>query len=121
MAEGIKVLPKDQRDLAKRLGMKLDYDFNGEGYYTVSRAKLEQLGSHPQPVLPGCGRRWRLEAHLPYQRQGRQDTQGPATSGSRSASLPGACADPGVQYDDTINQWHTCAHSGRINALQTRA
>ena len=26
------------------------------------------------------------------------------------------CADPGVQYDTTINQWHTCPQSGRINA-----
>ncbi|MBA2383784.1 MAG: vitamin B12-dependent ribonucleotide reductase, partial [Actinobacteria bacterium] len=26
------------------------------------------------------------------------------------------CADPGVQYDTTINSWHTCPNSGRINA-----
>jgi len=26
------------------------------------------------------------------------------------------CADPGVQYDTTINEWHTCPESGRINA-----
>jgi ribonucleoside-diphosphate reductase alpha chain len=26
------------------------------------------------------------------------------------------CADPGVQYDTVINQWHTCPTSGRINA-----
>ncbi len=26
------------------------------------------------------------------------------------------CADPGVQYDTTINQWHTSPRSGRINA-----
>jgi ribonucleoside-diphosphate reductase alpha chain len=26
------------------------------------------------------------------------------------------CADPGVQYDTTINQWHTSPASGRINA-----
>jgi ribonucleoside-diphosphate reductase alpha chain len=26
------------------------------------------------------------------------------------------CADPGLQYDTTINQWHTCPNSGRINA-----
>jgi ribonucleoside-diphosphate reductase alpha chain len=26
------------------------------------------------------------------------------------------CADPGVQYDTTINQWHTSPESGRINA-----
>jgi ribonucleoside-diphosphate reductase alpha chain len=27
-----------------------------------------------------------------------------------------ACADPGVQYDTTINEWHTCPEGGRINA-----
>jgi len=27
-----------------------------------------------------------------------------------------ACADPGVQYDTTINAWHTCPESGPINA-----
>ncbi len=27
-----------------------------------------------------------------------------------------ACADPGIQYDSTINDWHTCPESGRINA-----
>ncbi len=26
------------------------------------------------------------------------------------------CADPGLQYDTTINEWHTCPSSGRINA-----
>ncbi|MDQ3728591.1 MAG: vitamin B12-dependent ribonucleotide reductase, partial [Actinomycetota bacterium] len=26
------------------------------------------------------------------------------------------CADPGIQYDTTINNWHTCPNSGRINA-----
>ncbi len=26
------------------------------------------------------------------------------------------CADPGVQYDTTINEWHTCPNDGRINA-----
>jgi ribonucleoside-diphosphate reductase alpha chain len=27
-----------------------------------------------------------------------------------------ACADPGLQYDTTINEWHTCPADGRINA-----
>jgi len=26
------------------------------------------------------------------------------------------CADPGTQYDTTINEWHTCPQGGRINA-----
>ncbi len=27
-----------------------------------------------------------------------------------------ACADPGVQFDSTINEWHTCPEGGKINA-----
>lgn len=27
-----------------------------------------------------------------------------------------ACADPGVQYDTTINEWHTCPEGGKIRA-----
>jgi ribonucleoside-diphosphate reductase alpha chain len=27
-----------------------------------------------------------------------------------------ACGDPGIQYDTTINRWHPCKESGRINA-----
>ncbi len=26
-----------------------------------------------------------------------------------------ACADPGIQFDTTVNEWHTCPQSGRIN------
>ncbi len=43
------------------------------------------------------------------------------TVGARSllrqiADAAWQCADPGVQYDTTINAWHTCPNSGRINA-----
>ncbi|MDQ8703485.1 vitamin B12-dependent ribonucleotide reductase [Streptomyces sp. LHD-70] len=33
----------------------------------------------------------------------------------KMAEAAWACADPGIQYDDTINAWHTCPESGRIN------
>src|SRR6476469_613880 len=36
MVEGLRVLPKDQQETAQKLKLKLDYDFNGEAYYTVS-------------------------------------------------------------------------------------
>ena len=32
------------------------------------------------------------------------------------ASSTWACGDPGMQYDTTINDWHTCANSARINS-----
>ena len=35
---------------------------------------------------------------------------------SRMAECAWQCGDPGVQYDTTINHWHTCPNSGRINA-----
>jgi ribonucleoside-diphosphate reductase alpha chain len=34
----------------------------------------------------------------------------------RLAQAAWACADPGIQYDDTINQWHTSPETGRITA-----
>ena len=34
----------------------------------------------------------------------------------RIAHAAWASADPGTQYDTTINEWHTCPNSGRINA-----
>jgi len=34
----------------------------------------------------------------------------------RISKAAGACGDPGVQFDSTINRWHTCPNSGRINA-----
>jgi ribonucleoside-diphosphate reductase alpha chain len=34
----------------------------------------------------------------------------------RIAKASWACGDPGVQFDTTINRWHTCPNSGRINA-----
>ena len=34
----------------------------------------------------------------------------------KMAQTAWACGDPGIQYDTTINRWHTCPNSGRINA-----
>ena len=35
---------------------------------------------------------------------------------NRMSECAWQCGDPGVQYDTTINRWHTCPNSGRINA-----
>jgi ribonucleoside-diphosphate reductase alpha chain len=48
------------------------------------------------------------------------EKEGPTYPGremlERIAKAAWACGDPGVQYDTTINRWHTCPNSGRINA-----
>src|SRR5689334_19625077 len=47
-------------------------------------------------------------------------TEGPSYDArfllGRMAECAWQCGDPGVQYDTTINRWHTCPNSGRINA-----
>ena len=35
---------------------------------------------------------------------------------NKLATAAWECADPGIQYDDTINDWHTNPETGRINA-----
>src|SRR6202007_1927273 len=34
----------------------------------------------------------------------------------RMAEAAGQCGDPGMQYDTTVNRWHTCKATARINA-----
>jgi ribonucleoside-diphosphate reductase alpha chain len=35
---------------------------------------------------------------------------------TKMAKAAWECADPGIQYDGTINDWHTCPETGRITA-----
>ena len=44
------------------------------------------------------------------------DTIDAKTLFTKMAQAAWACADPGIQYDDTINDWHTNPETGRINA-----
>jgi ribonucleoside-diphosphate reductase alpha chain len=59
------------------------------------------------------GEEWELTARVddaPLERVNARDLLG------QIADAAWRCADPGVQYDTTINEWHTCPNSGRINA-----
>jgi ribonucleoside-diphosphate reductase alpha chain len=44
------------------------------------------------------------------------ETIGAKTLFRKMAQAAWECADPGIQYDGTINGWHTCPESGRITA-----
>ncbi|HYO07333.1 MAG TPA: LAGLIDADG family homing endonuclease [Tepidisphaeraceae bacterium] len=115
LAEGIKHIAKDQQELARKLGLKLDYDFNGEAYYTVSGQNSNNSVRIPNAFFEA------VEADGDWHLTGRTSTKANRTIKARDlweqiAYAAWRCADPGVQYDDTINQWHTCPRSGRINA-----
>jgi ribonucleoside-diphosphate reductase alpha chain len=90
-------------------------DFNGEAYHTVSGQnsnnsvrvnddfmKAVQAGGKWQTIMRTTG-----EVCETFDAK---DLWG------QVASAAWHCADPGVQYDSTINRWHTCPNSGKINA-----
>ncbi len=115
MVEGLKALPKEQRRIADKLGLKLDYDFNGEAYHTVSGQNSNNSVRIPNRFFKAVQEdgSWRLS----YRQSGKTAKTLPAKDlWEQIAFAAWRCADPGVQYDDTINQWHTCPRSGRINA-----
>ena len=115
MVEGIKQLPKEQRELAQKLKLKLDYDFNGEAYFTVSGQNSNNSVRIPNRFFKA------LEEDGDWTLTWRTNGKTAKTVKARElwdqiAFAAWRCADPGVQYDDTINQWHTCPQSGPIRA-----
>ncbi len=90
-------------------------DFNGEAYHTISgqnsNNSVRVTDEFMQAALAGA--KW----------QTRMRTTGEVCETLEAKDLwrqvadaAWNCADPGVQYDSTINRWHTCPNSGRINA-----
>jgi ribonucleoside-diphosphate reductase alpha chain len=115
LAEGFKHIPKDQQELAHKLGLKLDYDFNGEAYSTVSGQNSNNSVRIPNSFFKA------IEDNSDWDLTSRVSGKVCETIKARDlwqqiAFAAWRCADPGVQYNDTINQWHTCPQSGRINA-----
>ncbi len=115
MAEGIKHLPGSQQDLAKQLGLHLDYDFNSEAYFTVSGQNSNNSVRIPNGFFKA------LEEDSDWNLTWRTNGKIARTLKARDlwnqiAFAAWRCADPGVQFNDTINQWHTCPRSGPIRA-----
>jgi ribonucleoside-diphosphate reductase alpha chain len=115
MVEGLKQLHPEQQETARRLGMRLEFDFNGEAYQTVSGQNSNNSIRMPNEFFR------KLDEDGDWHLINRTNKKVAKTIKARDlwneiAYAAWRCADPGVQFDDTINQWHTCAASGRINA-----
>ncbi|MFM1804559.1 MAG: Vitamin B12-dependent ribonucleotide reductase [Planctomycetota bacterium] len=115
LVEGMKVLGDDQKKLAEKFKLKLDYDFNGEAYYTVSGQNSNNSVRIPDSFFDA------LDAESDWELIRRTDGKVAKTVKAKDLweeinFAAWRCADPGVQYDSTINAWHTCPAGGRINA-----
>jgi len=90
-------------------------DYEGEAYKTVSGQNSNNSVRIPNEffrVLQEDGE-WELKGRM----DGRVMKKIPARELWNQISYAAwRCADPGTQYDTTINEWHTCPKGGRINA-----
>lgn len=97
--------------------IKAGYDgsFNGEAYSSVmfQNANLSIRVSDEFMKAVDAGTVWHTRAvtsgDIVDVLEARTVMQG-------AAEAAHFCGDPGLQYDTTINRWHTCPASGRINA-----
>ena len=90
-------------------------DWDGDGYFTVSGQNSNNSVRVPAAFFTAldANRDW----YLTRRTDGKIAKEVPARHlWDLIARCAWECADPGVQYDDTINEWHTCPAGGRINA-----
>ena len=115
LVEGMKNIAPEQQEVASDLGLVLDYDFNGEAYYTVSGQNSNNSVRISDDFFDAVDAKddWKLVRRT----DGETSRAIPATGlWEKICFAAWKCADPGVQYDSTINAWHTCPEGGRINA-----
>ncbi len=103
----------------KKVGALIDagYDshYEGEAYLTVSGQNSNNSVRIPNSFFEKLENNedWELKART----DGRVMKKIPAREVWKHISYAAwRCADPGTQYDTTINEWHTCPQGGRINA-----
>jgi ribonucleoside-diphosphate reductase alpha chain len=90
-------------------------DYEGDAYRTVSGQNSNNSIRIPNDFFEKLekGEDWELKARM----DGRTMKKVPAKEvWNQIAYAAWRCADPGTQYDTTINEWHTCPKGGRIRA-----
>ena len=90
-------------------------DWDGEAYYTVSGQNSNNSVRVPNAFFAAldADRNW----YLTRRTDGAIAREIPARElWELIATSAWECADPGLQFDTTINEWHTCPAGGRINA-----
>jgi ribonucleoside-diphosphate reductase alpha chain len=90
-------------------------DYEGEAYKTVSGQNSNNSIRIPNDFFEKLDKNedWELKART----DGRVMKKIPAKEVWNQISYAAwRCADPGTQYDTTINEWHTCPNGGRIRA-----
>lgn len=106
---------KEEKKVAALIAGGYDSSYEGEAYQTVSGQNSNNSVRVAQEFMEAVesDRDWKLvgrstgEIHRETRARELWD---------KIAQAAWSCADPGLQFDTTINDWNTCPNSGRINA-----
>src|SRR3989339_1215006 len=105
---------EEEKKVAALIAAGYPSDYEGEAYQTVSGQNSNNSVRVPNKFMSALTNdgswnfTWRTDGTVCKTIKARK-------LWDEIAYAAWACADPGLQYDDNINEWHTCPQSGRIN------
>ena len=106
---------EEEKKVAALIAAGYSSDYEGDAYKTVSGQNSNNSVRVPNSFFRA------LEADADWDLKARSN--GKTVKSLKAKDLwdqityaAWRCADPGTQYDTTINEWHTCPQGGRINA-----
>ena len=106
---------QEEKKVAALIKAGYPRDYDGEAYSTVSGQSSNNSVRVPHTFMEAVDRddvwrtTWRTSGKVAKEYKARDLWE-------QIAYAAWACADPGLQFDTTINDWHTCPADGRINA-----
>lgn len=105
---------KEEKKVAALIQAGYSADFNGEAYKTVAGQNSNNSVRLPDSFMQA------VIEDQPWQTRLRTTGEVHQTLRARSlfetiSHAAWACADPGVQFDTTINRWHTCPATAKIH------
>lgn len=106
---------QEERKVAALIAAGYDSGYEGEAYATVSGQNSNNSVRIPDEFFNKLdnNENWQFKArgdgHVMFEKPANE-----VWDAINKAAW--ACADPGVQYNTTINDWHTCPEGGEINA-----
>ena len=105
---------REEKKVAALAAAGYSSDFNGEAYKTVGGQNSNNSVRVPDTFMEAVERdgEWattaRTDGHVIATYQARE-------LWNQISEAAWQCADPGVQFDTTIQKWHTCPETDRIN------
>src|SRR3954470_22021147 len=115
IVEFIRCKAREEEKAAALRDAGFDMSIDGEGFASIQYQNANNSVRVTDEFMKAAekGEEWQTRARV----DGRvMDTYDARDLLGQISEAAWRCADPGVQYHTTINDWHTCPVSGRINA-----